>query len=109
MSRPHLVLGCLVTGSLLALGIAAPASAASSVDYVALGDSYSSGVGAPGQAGLCLRSPTGYPGPRASHTPPKSFTNLACSGAETSDVLAGQAPYIPGGADLISITIGGND
>jgi lysophospholipase L1-like esterase len=109
MSRPHLVLGCLVTGSLLALGVAAPASAASSVDYVALGDSYSSGVGAPGQAGLCLRSPNGYPGQWVSHNSPKSFTNLTCSGAETSDVLAGQAPYIPGGTDLISITIGGND
>ena len=109
MSRPHLVLGCLVTGSLLALGVAAPAAAASSVDYVALGDSYSSGVGAPGQTGLCLRSPNGYPGQWVGRNSPRSFTNLTCSGAETGDVLAGQAPNIPSGADLISITIGGND
>jgi len=109
MSRPHLALGCLVTGSLLALGLAAPAAAASSVDYVALGDSYSSGVGAPGQTGLCLQSSNGYPGQWVSRNSPKSFTNLTCSGAETGDVLSSQAPRIPSGADLISITIGGND
>ena len=108
MSRPHLVLGCLA--ALLVFGVAAPAAeAASSVDYVALGDSYSSGVGAPGQTGLCLRSPNGYPGQWVSRNPPKSFTNLTCSGAETGDVLSSQAPGIPSGTDLISITIGGND
>jgi lysophospholipase L1-like esterase len=109
MSRAHLVLGCLVTGSLLALGIAAPAAAASSIDYVALGDSYSSGVGAPGQVGTCLQSPNGYPGQWVSRNSPKSFTNLTCSGAETGDVLSSQAPNIPSGTDLVSITIGGND
>ena len=109
MSRPHLVLGCLVTSTLLALGLAAPAAAASSVDYVALGDSYSSGVGSPGQSGSCLRSPNGYPGQWVARNAPKSYTNLACSGAVTSDVIDSQAPAIPGGADLISITIGGND
>ncbi|WP_030438895.1 SGNH/GDSL hydrolase family protein [Actinoplanes subtropicus] len=108
MTRPHLALGCLV--ALLTFGVAAPAAeAASSVDYVALGDSYSSGVGAPGQVGLCLRSPNGYPGQWVAKNSPKSFTNLTCSGAETSDVLSSQAPDIPSGTDLISITIGGND
>lgn len=108
MSRRH-ILGTLVTTSLLTLGIAAPAAAASSIDYVALGDSYSSGVGAPGQSGLCLQSPNGYPGQWAARNAPRSYTNLTCSGAETGDVLDAQAPLIPGGADLISITIGGND
>ena len=61
--RRTTVLGTLVTTSLLTLSIASPAAAAAGdVDYVALGDSYSSGVGAPGQSGLCLRSPNGYPG-----------------------------------------------
>lgn len=109
MSRRHLVLGCLVTTSLLCLGVAAPAAAASSVDYVALGDSYSSGVGAPGQVGTCLRSPYGYPAQWASRNSPTSFTNLTCSGAVTGDVLGTQVPAIPSGTDLISITIGGND
>ncbi|WP_433295488.1 SGNH/GDSL hydrolase family protein [Actinoplanes sp. CA-030573] len=109
MSRAHLVLGCLVTVSLATLGVAAPAAAASSVDYVALGDSYSSGVGAPGQTGLCLQSPNGYPGQWVSRNAPRSFTNLACGGAVTGDVRNLQVPLVPGGADLISITIGGND
>jgi lysophospholipase L1-like esterase len=107
MSR---VLGCLVTTSLLFLGVGAtPATAASSIDYVALGDSYSSGVGAPGQTGSCLRSPYGYPAQWAAAQQPQTFTDLTCSGAQTSDVIATQAPAIPDGTDLVSITIGGND
>jgi lysophospholipase L1-like esterase len=107
MSR---VLGCLVTTSLLFLGVGAtPATAASSIDYVALGDSYSSGVGAPGQTGSCLRSPYGYPAQWAAAQQPQTFTDLTCSGAQTSDVIATQAPAIPAGTDLVSITIGGND
>jgi lysophospholipase L1-like esterase len=109
MNGRHLVLGSLATSSLFALVFAAPAAAASSVDYVALGDSYSSGVGAPGQTGTCLRSPNGYPAQWAAANSPRSFTNLACSGAETGDVLSTQVPALSSGADLISITIGGND
>jgi hypothetical protein len=51
--------------TLLSIVAATPAAAAtprSEWDYVALGDSYSSGVGASGQTGLCLRSANGYPG-----------------------------------------------
>ena len=112
MSRRPLVLGCLVTTSLLTLLAAAPASAATTyadTDYVALGDSYSSGVGAPGQVGTCLQSPNGYPGQWVAANQPKSFTNLTCSGAVTDDVRNTQIPQIPSSADLISITIGGND
>src|SRR5690242_902558 len=107
MSRRHLVLGCLATTTLLALGTAAPAAAASAyagTDYAALGDSYSSGVGAPGQIGLCLQSPNGYPGQWVSRNQPTSFTNLTCGGAVTGDVISLQVPLLPGGTDLISIT-----
>jgi lysophospholipase L1-like esterase len=112
MGRRLTVLGCLVTSSLLVLGLAAPAAGASSfadTDYVALGDSYSSGVGSPGQVGLCLRSPNGYPGQWVSRNDPKSFTNLSCGGAVTGDVRNLQIPFLSSRADLISITIGGND
>ncbi len=112
MSRRQFVLGCLVTSSLLVLGVAAPATAATAyaeTDYVALGDSYSSGVGAPGQTGLCLRSPNGYPGQWASRNQPRSFTDLSCGGAVTGDVRSWQVPRLSSGADLITITIGGND
>lgn len=112
MSRRFLVLSCLVTSSLLTLLAANPASAASAyadTDYVALGDSYSSGVGAPGQVGTCLQSPNGYPGQWVAANQPKSFTDLACSGAVTDDVINTQVPQISSSADLISMTIGGND
>ncbi len=112
MGRRLFVLGCLVISSLLVPGLAAPAAAASGyadIDYVALGDSYSSGVGAPGQTGLCLRSPNGYPGQWAARNQPKSFTDLSCGGAVTGDVRSRQVPRLSSGADLITITIGGND
>src|SRR3954469_11694522 len=108
MSRRH-ILGTLVITSLLTLGIAAPAAAASSIDYVALGDSYSSGVGAPGQVGLCQQSPYGYPGQWAGRNRPRTFVNLTCGGAPTDDVRNLQVPLLSRGADLITITIGGND
>jgi lysophospholipase L1-like esterase len=106
--RTATVLATLVTTSLLSLALAAPAQAAS-VDYVALGDSYSSGVGASGQSGTCLRSNNSYAAKWAAQNSPSSFQFLACSGATTDDVLKTQAPAIKSGADLISITIGGND
>jgi lysophospholipase L1-like esterase len=112
MSRRPFVLGCLVISPLLTLLAAAPATAAgkyATTDYVALGDSYSSGVGSPGETGTCLRSPNGYPSQWAAANSPKSFTDLACSGATTTDVLSTQAPAVTSAADLISITIGGND
>jgi len=112
MGRRLSLLGCLVTPSLLALAVAAPATAASGfagTDYVAMGDSYTSGVGAPGQSVLCLRSPNGYPGQWASRNKPRSFTDLSCAGAKTGDVRTYQVPFLSSGADLITITIGGND
>ncbi|MEV6301453.1 SGNH/GDSL hydrolase family protein [Actinoplanes sp. NPDC051861] len=102
------VLATLVTSSVLSLAFAAPAQAAS-IDYVALGDSYSSGVGAPGQSGSCLRSNSSYAAVWAARNSPASFQFLACSGAKTDDVLNSQVPAIKSGADLVSITIGGND
>jgi lysophospholipase L1-like esterase len=106
--RTATVLATLVTTSLLSLALAAPAQAAS-VDYVALGDSYSSGVGASGQSGTCLRSNNSYAAKWAAQNSPSSFQFLACSGATTDDVLKKQVPAIKAGADLVSITIGGND
>ncbi len=109
MSRAT-VLACLVSSSVLALTVAAASPAqAAGVDYVALGDSYSSGVGAPGQSGTCLRSNYSYAAQWAAKHSPATFQFLACSGAVTDDVLNTQVPAMSGGADLISITIGGND
>jgi lysophospholipase L1-like esterase len=111
MSRPTIVLACLVSSTLLTL-VATPAHAATTyatTDYVALGDSYSAGVGAPGQSGLCLRGSSGYPAQWARRSRPASYRNVACSGAVTGDVQRFQVPYLSKTTDLVSITIGGND
>jgi lysophospholipase L1-like esterase len=112
MSRRTTVLACLVTSTLLTLLVATPAQAATSystTDYVALGDSYSSGVGAPGQSGLCLRGSSGYPAQWTRLNSPASYRNVACAGAVTRDVQLLQVPYLSSRTDLVSITIGGND
>jgi lysophospholipase L1-like esterase len=112
MSRRHRVLACLVTPTLLTLAVAAPAAASAdthTLNYVALGDSYSAGVGAPGQSGLCLVGSNGYPALWARRNDPSSYTNLACNAATTDTVLLTQIPFLSSRADLVTITIGGND
>ena len=80
--------------------------------YVALGDSYSSGVGAGGylsSSGDCKRSTRAYPYLwNAAHSP-SSFTFAACSGARTDEVLANQLGGLDSSTGLVSITVGGND
>jgi|CZKW01.1.fsa_nt_gi hypothetical protein len=72
---------------------AAPASAQSGVNYVALGDSYASGVGAGSycsSSGSCDRSANAYPAPWDNANAPASYTSAACSGATTSTVISSQ-------------------
>ncbi|MEV6491258.1 SGNH/GDSL hydrolase family protein [Actinoplanes sp. NPDC051633] len=99
----------LALSAVLTLVTATPAAAASRIDYIALGDSYSSGVGASGQIGLCLRSSNAYPGLWAAANHPKSYRSVACGGATTDDVRRFQLGALSRGTDLVSITIGGND
>jgi lysophospholipase L1-like esterase len=80
--------------------------------YVALGDSYSSGVGAGSyisSSGDCKRSTRAYPYLWAAANSPSSFNFTACSGARTSDVTAGQLAPLNSGTALVSISVGGND
>src|SRR5215468_915112 len=91
------------------LGSAIPANAATSVHYVALGDSYSSGVGAGSTSGSCSQSPNAYPELWAAANSPASFTFAACSGATTSDVISSQLSSLNSSTTLVSISIGGND
>jgi lysophospholipase L1-like esterase len=100
----------------LTLGLAAaitgtgiPAKAATSVRYVALGDSYSSGVGAGDESGSCDQSPNAYGPLWASASSTASFTFAACGGATTSSVISSQLSSLSASTTLVSITIGGND
>ena len=88
------------------------ASAATAVNYVALGDSYSSGVGAGSyisSSGSCERSTKAYPEQWAGASSPTSFVSVACSGADTADVINSQVSALSASTTLVSITIGGND
>jgi lysophospholipase L1-like esterase len=85
-----------------------PASAA--VNYVALGDSYASGLGAGNYSGgSCDRSSNAYPVLWANAHAPSSFSFVACSGATTADVINSQLSAVSTSTTLISVTIGGND
>ena len=105
-------IGILAFASAVAIAlpsITSAADAASSVHYVALGDSYSSGVGTGTESGSCGRSSQAYGPLWAAANSPASFTFVACSGAKVSDVISSQLSSLSSSTTLISITIGGND
>jgi lysophospholipase L1-like esterase len=111
MSVPKSVLAALGTAVLLVFAGVTPAAAAG-VQYVALGDSYSSGVGSGGYtaaSGSCLRSTLAYSQLWANAHVPSSYVSVACSGATTTDVTANQLSALSPATTLVSITIGGND
>ncbi|MFZ4183997.1 SGNH/GDSL hydrolase family protein [Streptomyces pseudogriseolus] len=114
-SRLALFLTALVLAVTAALtgSTAAQASAqAAPGPYVALGDSYSSGVGAGSyisSSGDCKRSTKAHPYLWAAANSPSSFSFTACSGARTGDVLSGQLGPLSASTALVSISIGGND
>jgi GDSL-like Lipase/Acylhydrolase family len=90
--------------------VAAPA-AASADQYVALGDSFSSGVGTGSYtlSSSCRRGVYAYPWLVSRQRPDTSLTFVACSGADTLDVMAGQIPSVTPGTTIVTMTIGGND
>lgn len=90
--------------------------------YVALGDSYTSGLQIQPQVGTpagCARSGVNYPSLVAKRLNVTKFTDVSCSGARTYDLTAAQ--QTSGGANppqldaitsttvLVTIGIGGND
>ncbi|MFI5832949.1 SGNH/GDSL hydrolase family protein [Micromonospora sp. NPDC051300] len=86
------------------------AARAATVNYVALGDSYSSGVGAgPYDLSTCLRSQKSYAPLWAAAHAVTSFRFPACGGAVTADVLNSQVGQLSSTTTLVTITIGGND
>jgi len=102
-------LSVLVVAALVTLGLTTSAQAAT-VSYVALGDSYSSGVGAGSYLddSACKRSANAYPYLYASKSG-ASLSFQACSGAKTTDVLNSQVGALSSSTDLVSISVGGND
>jgi lysophospholipase L1-like esterase len=95
----------------LAASFAAFAAAATADGYVALGDSYSSGVGTGSYTldSACKRSVYAYPYLYTQTHPGTSLTFVACSGAKTSDLLTTQIQAVTSTTTLATMTIGGND
>ncbi|GAX52112.1 lipase [Streptomyces olivochromogenes] len=112
-------LGCGVL--LLGVASASPAVAGGphshrGTDYVALGDSYTSGPLIPRQVDAnCARSDQNYPSLVATRRPTSTFTDVSCAGATTDHMWKAQGTNGPQlnaverSTDLVTVQIGGND
>lgn len=108
--RPAHFIASVVTAAAAVIALANPASAAP-INYVALGDSYASGLGTGSYdagTGSCKRGPLAYPALYAAATTPATFKSVACSGARTGDVLT-QAGNLTAATNLVTVQVGGND
>lgn len=118
----------VIVAGLLASSIAAPAAAHDSepLDYVALGDSYTAGIGAPNvrtspfypvgpqNPEPCFQASPGYADVLDKRDDVELTANAACSGWTAAMVpIQVQAASAAGGlnaeTDLVTITAGGND
>jgi lysophospholipase L1-like esterase len=106
--RKHRLIGIAT----VVVGVLLPAvSAAAAPQYVALGDSYSSGVGTRvfySEEGNCDRSPEAY-GPKIAAAKGYTLSFQACSGATSTEVNSNQLGTLSSTTSLVTITIGGND
>jgi lysophospholipase L1-like esterase len=120
------IAGALVAGSVLTASTATAAPApgvpevTAGLEYVALGDSYSAGLGIAPPTGLptpeCAQSASNYPHQVAAAYG-LELTDVTCSGADTADITttsqypasAPQVSALSADTDIVTITIGGND
>ena len=107
----------VVFGAMLAFAGAATmsgtsAQAAPAPEYVALGDSYASGVGAgsyDAASGDCKRSTLNYPHQWAAANPEYTLKDVTCSGATIADVRNNQLSALSSTTNFVTLTVGGND
>jgi lysophospholipase L1-like esterase len=108
MGNKNRIIGLLA----LAFGMLIPAASAAALpQYVALGDSYSSGVGTREfyeEPGECDRGPNAYP-PKVAAAKSYTLSFQACGGAKTTEVNEKQLGTLSATTSLVTITIGGND
>jgi lysophospholipase L1-like esterase len=95
----------------LALAALAAPSTAAADNYVALGDSYSSGVGTNSYTlnSSCLRGVYAYPYLISQQRPNTSLNFVACSGATTTSLMSSQISAVNSSTNVVTVTIGGND
>ncbi|RZT17121.1 GDSL-like lipase/acylhydrolase family protein [Kribbella sp. VKM Ac-2569] len=102
-----LTAAALGAAMLLSPGVAQAAAP----NYVALGDSYASGVGTRSyieSSGSCQRSTKAYAYIDAGRIG-ANLTFVACSGARVADVTANQLPSVTRSTNIVSVQVGGND
>ncbi len=110
MPKTRALLAVLALAGGAAVAVATTASAAGT-GYVALGDSYSSGVGTGSfldDGTDCQRSVYAYPSLIAAGTG-LDLNLRACSGARVADVTAGQLDALSTDTRYVSVSVGGND
>ncbi len=101
----------ILGGVVVCVAVLVPAATAAASQYVALGDSYSSGVGTrvfEESSGSCKRSPDAY-GPKIAAARGYTLNFEACSGAKSTEVNEKQLGHLSSTTALVTITIGGND
>ena len=90
-------------------GTGIPAHAASPVNYVALGDSYSSGVGAGSDKRILRGRAQRLPGPLGKANALGRVYVRRVLGRYDKRVISSQLSSLSASTTLVSITIGGND
>jgi lysophospholipase L1-like esterase len=98
-----------------------PTGGEESIDYVALGDSYTAAPLVPSTdtSDACFRSDGNYPHLLAAELPDVRLTDVSCSGADSGSITAAQSlgghtvppqlDAVSEDTDLVTIGIGGND
>lgn len=109
--RRSRVVALLTTAVLGTSALTAGTAQAAAPDYVALGDSYASGVGTRtylADSGSCRRSVKSYPYVDAARIG-AALTSVACSGARVADVAANQLGPLTSAIEFVTVQVGGND
>lgn len=110
MRRSALFAAAASLAAAAALTVGGSPASAASVNYVALGDSYSSGVGTTSNyLNSCDQSTLAYPELYVSSHTVSSFSFEACTGATAPDIESSQLSALNSGTTLVSLTDGGND
>lgn len=111
-ARPRLVrLAASCAGTVVALGLLVAPGQAAGVSYVALGDSYASGLGTRSyldDGTECRRSAASYPALVAASAG-WTLDLRACSGATVPDVRAAQLDALDAATQEVTLSVGGND
>ncbi|HSV40174.1 MAG TPA: SGNH/GDSL hydrolase family protein [Nocardioidaceae bacterium] len=100
-----------LTAITLIVSLLGTPNAHAAVSYVALGDSYASGVGTRtyySDSGSCYRSPYAYAVVDAARIG-ATLSFQACSGAKTGDVKNNQLGTLSTGTAYVTVQVGGND